>query len=98
MAGAHHLLRLTLAAVRNTPQYPVLRPRDRLAGVPELGRDSAVHRILQHAHAPSAANLPRNLAPELEVVALVVDRPGAIGFHVDAVGIEHLVQRRSPWQ
>src|SRR6266852_233793 len=80
----HHLLGLALAAVRRAPQRPMLRPRDRRAGVPDLRADAAVARILQHARALAVPNLPGDLAPELKVVALVVDRPALVGFHVNA--------------
>ena len=94
MAGAHHLLGLTLAAIGNAPERPVLAPGDGVAGIPELGGDSAVAGVLQHAHALAAADLPGDLAAELEVVPLVVDRPAAIGLHVDPVlDIEDLVER-----
>src|SRR6476660_8613385 len=64
-------------------------------GVPELRTDSAVAGILQHAHALAVAHLPGDLATELEVIALVVDRPALIRLHVDcAIGsAENFVQR-----
>src|SRR5262245_12283530 len=64
------------------------------AGIPELGGDAAVARVLQHAAALAIAHFPADLAAELEVVALVVDRPAAVGLHIYAVGrIENLFQR-----
>src|SRR5258705_8498160 len=91
----HHLLGLPLAAVRRAPQRPMLRPRDRRARVPELRADPAVARILQHAPALAVPNLPGDLAPELEVVALVVDRPALVGLHVNAAigSAENCLQR-----
>src|SRR5690349_6762021 len=93
VARAHHLLGLALAAVGDSPERPVFPPGDGSAGVPELGRDAGVARVLQHADAASAFDLPPDLAPELEVVPLVVDRPAAVGLHVDPVGVEDLVER-----
>src|SRR4051812_27797611 len=98
VAGAHHLLRLPLSAVRDAPQGPVLAPGDRHAGVPELRRNPAVARILQHADPLPIADLPGDLAPELKVVPLVVDRPTAVGLHVNAVAVEDLVERLLTWQ
>src|SRR5262249_40366750 len=81
----------------HTPQGPMLRSRDRGTRVPELGRDTAVARVLQHAHALAVAHLPPDLAAELEVVTLVVDRPAPVGLHVDAVrGVEYLFERLPP--
>src|ERR1700678_1834517 len=82
VAGPHDLLRLPLAAVGRAPQHPMLRSGDGRASVPKFRRDAAVARILQHADALTLANLPPDLAAELEVVALVVDRPASIGLHV----------------
>src|SRR5262249_4314542 len=39
----------------------------------------------QHARTLTILDLPTDLAPELKVVALVVDRPGLIRFHVNAI-------------
>src|SRR5580658_4276550 len=83
VAGADHLFRLSLAAVGHAPQRPMISSGDGRAGVPELGGDTAVGRILQHAHALAVAKLPRDFAAELEVVALVVDGPAPVGLHVD---------------
>src|SRR4051812_45594178 len=71
MPRPHHLFRLALAAIGNSPQGPMPPVGDRHARVPELGRNAAVARILQHAHAPAVVDLPRDLAPELEVVPLI---------------------------
>src|SRR5438046_475037 len=92
--GPHHLFRLPLAAIRNAPQVPVRAPGDGIASVPELRRNAAIARVLEHADAFAVADLPARLAAELEVVALVVNGPAPVGFHVDAViHIEHFLQR-----
>src|SRR5207244_949515 len=41
--------------------------------------------ILEQASALAVFDLPSCFATELEVIALVVDGPGAIGFHVNSV-------------
>src|ERR1700690_2305969 len=95
VAGAHDLLRLALAAVGRTPEHPVPGSGDGRAGVPELRRDAAVAGILQHADALAVADLPADLAAELEVITLVVDGPASVGLHVDGVlrSPEDLVER-----
>src|SRR5207247_635809 len=92
---AHHLFGLSLAAVGRAPESPMLRPGDSGAGVPELRADAAVAGILEHADALAFADLPGDLAAELEIVALVVDRPALVGLHVDGVfaAAENFVQR-----
>src|ERR1035441_7719033 len=85
VARAHYLFRMALAAVRNAPKGPVLRPGDGRTGVPELRRNAAIAGVLQHAHPLAAAHLPGDLAAELEVVALIVDGPTPVGLHIDGV-------------
>src|ERR1039458_5599100 len=97
VAGAHHLLGLALAAIGDPPQRPVFGSRDGLAGVPELGRDAAVAGVLQHADALAPTHLPGDFAAELEVVALVVDGPTAIGLHVDGVIRAHHMETNRSW-
>src|ERR1700683_3569806 len=95
MTGADHLLRLALAAVRHTPQHPMVAIGDGRAGIPELSGDAAIGGILQHARALAVANLPGDLAAELEVVALVVDGPATVGLHINgaADAAQHFLQR-----
>src|ERR1700691_2534530 len=85
VAGADHLLGLSLAAIRNTPQHPMIAIGDGRAGIPKLGGNAAIGWILEHAHALAVLDLPGDLATELEIVALVVDGPTAIGLHVNSV-------------
>src|SRR5580700_2438083 len=100
MAGADHLLGLSLAAIRDAPQHPVIAIRDGRAGVPKLGGDAAIGRVLEHAGTLAVLNIPRNLATELEVVALVVDGPAAISLHVNrmAHARKNFVERLRAWQ
>src|SRR5580704_2732020 len=92
---AHHLLRLAFAAVRGAPQRPLIARADGVHRIPEFCRDAGIRSILQHASALTTDDLPANLAAELEVVTLVVDRPGAVRLHVDAAlgGSDQLLQR-----
>src|SRR5690349_11077703 len=53
--GAHNLLRLSLAAIGDTPKRPVLPPRNGGTGIPELGGNAAVAGVLQHADALAVA-------------------------------------------
>src|SRR5215831_10688158 len=85
VSGSHHLLRLPLAAVRRAPQGPFIARADGIHGIPEVRRDARIRWILQHAAAFSFLDLPANLTAKLKVVALVVDGPRLVGFHVNAV-------------
>src|ERR1035441_6340935 len=49
MTGPDHLFRLALAAVRYTPQHPMIAVGDGGAGIPELSSDAAVGGVFQHA-------------------------------------------------
>src|SRR5581483_907921 len=92
--GPHHLLRLAFAAVRGSTERPLLARADGVHGIPELRGDSAVGRVLQQAHPLAVLDLPTDLSAELEVVALVVNRPGSVGLHENAVigGRDQLLQ------
>src|SRR5437899_2603003 len=85
MPRSHPLLRLSLAAIRRAPQRPLVARAKRVQRIPELRRNPRVRRILHHPHALSTFDLPPNLAPELKVVALVVDGPRAIRLHQNPV-------------
>src|SRR5579864_8883222 len=67
MSRTHHLLRLAFTAVRRSPQRPFIARTDCIQRIPELGGDSRVRRVLQHAYAPAVLDLPPHLAAELEV-------------------------------
>src|ERR1700683_290792 len=85
VAGAHHLLRLALAAIRSAPERPLLAGTNCVQRIPELGRDAGVRRILHDAYTLAMLDLPPDLAAELKVISTVIDRPGAIGLHQNAV-------------
>src|ERR1700722_5466823 len=100
VAGADHLLGLSLAAIWNAPQHPMIAIGDGGAGIPKLCGYAAVSGVLQHANAFAVFDLPADFATELEVVALVVDGPAAIGLHVNGVAdaredfVERLLARQ----
>src|SRR5215472_3662358 len=85
VSGAHGLHRLAFAAVGRAPQRPLVARADRFHGVPEFSGDPGIRRILEHPSQLAALDLPADFAAELEVIALIVNRPGAVGLHVDAV-------------
>src|ERR1700678_90552 len=85
MPGPHHLLRLSLSAIRRAPQRPLIARADRIQRIPELSRNSRIRRILHHARALAILDLPADLAAELKVISLVIDRPRAVGLHQNAV-------------
>src|SRR2546423_552362 len=87
--------RLALAAVDESPEPPLGAGADGVTGVPELGRDAGVGGVLQHAAPLAVLDLVGQLGAELEIETPVVDRPAAIGLHVDAVPDlgDHLLQR-----
>src|ERR1700722_2121950 len=95
VAGADHLFGLSLAAIGNTPQHPVIAIGDGGAGIPKLRGDAAIGGVLEHASALSVFDLPGDFATELEVVALVVDGPTTIGLHINGMAdaAEDFVER-----
>src|SRR5207245_5335008 len=72
------LPRLALPAVRQSVEAPGVASRDGVELPPELGRDARVGRVAEHPAELAALDLPRDLRPELEVEALVVDRPALV--------------------
>ena len=96
MARAHYLLRLPFPAIRSPPECPLVARANRIQRIPEFGRDSRVRGVLHHPDALAMFDLPPNLTAKLEVVSLVVDRPGAIGFHENCMlgGCNQLFQRQ----
>src|SRR3954462_3263449 len=79
------LPRLALAAVRQAEEGPRLRPADRVERAPEDRRHTRVGRVAEHPAELALLDLPGDLCPELEVEALVVDRPGLVRLEVDTV-------------
>src|SRR6266403_619520 len=85
MTGAHGLHGLALATVGRPPKGPVRELADGVTGIPEFRGDAAVAGILQHADFLAALDLPANFRGELELIPAVINGPGAICFHEDAV-------------
>src|SRR6266478_2369398 len=85
MPRSHHLLWLPFPAVRRTPQCPVITRANRVHRIPELGCNSAVGGILEHAGALAVSDFPSDFGAELEVVALVVNGPRTVGLKQNAV-------------
>ena len=85
MTGVGNLGGLTFAAVGRAPHHPVIRVADCITAIPKLRGDAGVGAIAQHASHLAVLDLVADLGAELEVVALIVDRPRAVGFHVNAI-------------
>src|SRR5690554_1290966 len=79
------LRRLALAVEERAAQAVVVLVADRAAGVPELRRADLVGHVLDHAGDLAVLDLVEQLAAELRVVALLVDRERAVADDVDAV-------------
>src|SRR3954469_5283188 len=77
---------------------PFVARADRIHGVPKFRGYSRIGGILEHASKLAILDLPSNLAPELKVVALIVDRPGAVRLHIHSVvGVgNELVKGKGP--
>src|SRR5712692_999115 len=85
MPRSHDLLRLSLAAVRRSPQHPLVSRADRVHRIPKLCREPGIRWILQHASALAVLDPPSHFAAEPEVVTLIVNGPRFVGLHVDAI-------------
>src|SRR5262249_36762161 len=98
MSHTDHLVRLALAAVRGPHDCEGIAIPDHLEITPEGGRDAAVVGIFDYGGEPAVLDELSPLAAELEFVARVVDRPGAIRLHIDATldGCQHLIQAGIP--
>src|SRR5579875_173360 len=92
LRGPPGLQRLSLSAVRRPPGDPRGRVGDRIAGVPKLRRDACVCRIFDHTAPFAVLDLPPDLAAELKVEAVIVDRPRAVRFHVQPFA--HVLEER----
>src|SRR5262245_50100466 len=84
MAHTDHLIGLTLAAVRGTHDLKRILVPDHLKAAPEGCRDATIIGVLHHGgHLAVLDQLPP-LTAKLEFIARVVNRPRAVGFHIDA--------------
>ena len=85
MAGSHCLHGLALAAIRSAPKRPIVARADGVAAIPKFGGDPAITGIFEHARFLAVLDVPANFGGELEMVAAIIDRPGAIRLHEDGV-------------
>src|SRR5204863_4388324 len=85
MADPRRLARLTLAAVRRPPHRPPLAAADGVARSPEPRGDPGVVGVPVELAQLAVLDPPCDLAAELEVHALVVDRPRVVRRQVDPV-------------
>ena len=86
------LHRFALAAVGHAPKHPVLVIADGVTGVPEFRRDALVIGMLDHPGLLAVLDFPADFAAELEIQAHLVDAPGFVEIHIDAVlGVSYQV-------
>ena len=83
MSCAHGLHGLAFAAIWRTPQGPLVAGADGVHGIPELGGDAGIRRVLDHPAQLALLDLPANFAAKLKVVALVVNRPRTVRLQID---------------
>src|SRR5690606_41625101 len=83
MRHRRHLRRLSLPVKERTAQAEVALVADRTARVPELRRADLVGHVLEHPRDLAIPDLVIQLAAELRVVALLVDRIRAAAVDVD---------------
>src|ERR1039458_3017851 len=79
------LLRLTLAVVGRAPLLPIAGSGDQVERLPEVGSARLVGDPRNHPLLLAVLDLPKGVAAELEIVALLVDREAAIAIDQDAV-------------
>src|SRR5574338_428218 len=78
------LRRLTFRVAERTPQPITVFTANHVHRVPEFRRAHLVRDILEHAGDLAATNLVEQLAAELRVIALLVDREGPVTDDRDA--------------
>src|SRR5471032_661292 len=85
MADADHLVWLALAAVRRAQDFDGVGVADGAEVLPEVCGNRPVIRVLDHAFKLAVLDQLTPLATELELVARIVDGPGTVGAHQNAV-------------
>lgn len=85
MPGVGDLTGLTLSTVGSPVHFPMVGVPYRITAVPELRRYAGICGIAQHTSQFAILYFVADFCTELEIVALIVDRPGAIGLHVYAL-------------
>src|ERR1041385_2546695 len=79
------LARLALAIVERAVQLVGPASAETVARAPEVRRARLIRDVAQHARDLPFADLEERLPAELEVVALLVDRPAAVAVNQDAL-------------
>src|ERR1035441_5265441 len=79
------LLRLPLAVVGRAPLLPIAGSGDQGERLPEVGGARLVGDPRNHPLLLAVLDLPKSVAAELEIVALLIDREAAIAIDQDAV-------------
>ena len=85
MSGMSDLEGLTLATVRRAPHHPMILVADGIATVPELGRYASIGAVAQHPAELAVLDFVADFRTKLEIVAPIIDAPGAIGVHEDTL-------------
>src|SRR5688572_6241840 len=85
MSCAHDLHGFSLAAVRSSPDLPALLISDGIAGIPKLWSHACVGAVSKKTRSLSFLDLVSELRTELEVETHVIDAPGPVRLHIDAV-------------
>src|SRR5690606_38857478 len=86
------LARLPLAAVAEAPRHDLRG--EHVHRLPEPRPDAGVGGVLEHAAPLPVLDLVGDLAAELEVEPAVVDRPGAVGLHVEPSSVAATISSR----
>src|SRR5262245_2675496 len=78
MTDDTHLTRLPLAVVEGAMQFIGRSAPNAIAGAPEIRRARLIRDVAQHAADFPLVDFAKRLAAELEVVALLIDRPAPV--------------------
>src|SRR5919197_619995 len=98
MAHTDHLIGLALAAVRGAHGLERILVPDHLEVAPEGRRYATVIGVLHHGSQLAVLDQLPPLTAKLEFIARVVNRPRAVGLHIDATlhRGNHLLQAGVP--
>src|SRR5215475_13386768 len=84
MTNTDHLIGLALTAVRGAHDLERILIPNHLKAAPEGRRDATIIGILHHGAQLAVLDQLSPLAAKLEFIARVVNRPRAVGLHIDA--------------
>ena len=85
MAGVTQLARLALAAVGDPPHGPLVLVTHCVTGIPKLRGNAGVGAVTQQLPQFPFLDLVARFRAELEIITPVVDGPGSVHLHKDAV-------------